>query len=229
MEETNKLTHEMVIPVKLDDLPSAKKTIDLFSKAREALNNPESNQYKNDILNSDYKDSQKVREIQPKKNIRNALWKNANEKTNESVIKSPKSPSSKIEIPFSKNRYEKAGDSNELVQENKKKAIKFLKKQKEEKAKIEKEKRKLIEKKREYTELVRRLNREKLKKLKKRNSSNDKNNSETKKMIHSTSIRSKSEELKRKTYGITRRYARNRNGPGHHSEAKRHKTHQKRS
>lgn len=219
----------MVIPVKLDELPSAKKTMDLFSKAREALNNPESNQYKNDILNSDYKGSQKVREVQPKKSIRNALWKSSNEKTNESVMKSPKSPNPKVEIPFSKNRYEKAGESNELIQENKKKAIKYLKKQKEEKTMKEKEKRKLIEKKREYTEQVRKLNKERLKKLKKRNSSNDKDNSETKKLPHSTSVRSKSEELKRKTYGITRRYARNRSGPGHHSEAKRHKTHQKRN
>ena len=227
MDKTSKLASEAVVPVKLDDLPSAKKTMDLFSKAREALNNPESSQYKNNILNSDYKDSQKVREIQPKRNARNALWNPPNEKTSDGVVKSPKSP--KPEIPFSKNRYEKAGENIELVQENKKKAIKFLKKQKEEKAKKEKEKRKLIEKKREYTEQVRRLNKERLKKLRKRNSSGKKDVSETKRVPHSTSIRSKSEELKRKSYGITRRYARNRSGPGHHSEAKRHKTHQKRN
>ena len=214
------MTEVKVVPVKLDSLPSAKKTMDLFSKAREALNNPSTVEYSNEILSLDHKEHQKVREVEPMKNIRNALWKKAEDKTDEKTIKSPKN---KVEIPFSKNRYEEEDKKIELVQVNKKKAIEFLKKQKEDKAKKQQEMKSLLEKKKQYTEQVRRKHKDKLKKHRKRDHSAEKMNSDIKVIPPTTSIRAKSEEIKGKSHRLSKRYNRNRNRTGNHSEAKRHR------
>lgn len=202
-----------------EPLSSAKKTMDLFTKAREALNNPDSVKYTNDMLNQDSTSQQRAREILPKPK-RTGLWKKAEvEAANEASL-SPKSPKPKVEIPFSKNRYINEGNNSELIQENKKKAIQFLKKEKEEKKKKDIERLKLIEKKRRYTEQVRRQNKEKLKKSKRRNNSTEGGDSDMKAVKHTTSIRSKSEEIKGKSFSMARRYARNRTKQTHHSEAK---------
>lgn len=151
---------------------------------------------------------------------RTGLWKKAEVEASNEASLSPKSPKPKVEIPFSKNRYINEGNNTELIQENKKKAVEFLKKEKEEKKKKDIERLNLIEKKRRYTEQVRRQNKEKLKKSKRRNNSVEGGDSDMKAVKHATSVRAKSEEIKGKSYGMARRYARNRAKQTHHSEVK---------
>lgn len=205
---------------------SGKKTMDLFSQAREALNKPDSEKYTKDVLTRDFKDHQRVREIQPMQK-RAGLWKQAENK--DESAERPKShettlspnPKEGPEIPFSKNRYCNEGNNEELGKENKKKAIKFLKKQKEEKAKKEQERKKLLERKKQYTEQVRKLNREKLRKnRRRRNNSVEGINSDIKDLKHTTSIRAKSAETKGKSYNLARKFARERVAIGNYSDAK---------
>lgn len=149
---------------------SAKKTSELFSKAREALSLPENQS--SDIFSTMLKEHPKVREIQPMQK-RVSLWKPKPVHENSLVqvpsdihsspkLESPKQRSS-AEIPFSRNRYGKEANHDELKHENQKKAIEFLKKQKQNKVEKQQERKKLLERKKQYQEKVRKINKEKLK------------------------------------------------------------------
>lgn len=228
--ETNEicLTEERISKIN-EPLSSGIKTMDLFNKARDALNNSQSHKYTDNIINKVIKDHPKVREIQPMQK-RGGLWKKAEQpkEDTEDVIKSPKSTKSnksskpKIEIPFSKNRYINDAQNPEILEQTKKKAIKFLKNQKEQKKLKDSERRKLIEKRREYTEQVRKINKVKLTKTKrKRNNSAEGRNSENKNIRKSTAeVRSKSHEVRARSGKPTRKFIRKRLDKSHHSENK---------
>lgn len=212
--------------VRPEPMSSAKKTMDLFSKARQAINSNDTVKLTTHTISEVSKEPLKMREIKPKQK-RTGLWKKPEvdvvkiaEDTVRSLSKSPASPKPKVDIPFSKNRYEKDVNNEELEQENKKKAIKFLKKQKQESKKKAEEKKILMERKKEYTEKIRMQNKEKLSKRRRRNNSVEGINSSIKQMKHATSVRSKSEEIKGKSYRLARKYANKRKLQTHHSENK---------
>lgn len=114
-----------VTSINQENLLSAKKTVDLFAKARDALSKPASAKYTNELLGHGQKEARKAREIQPMQK-RKGLWQQPSE---EKTVELSTSPNAKdaSEIPFSKNRFSKEGTSTDLFLENKKKAIKFLK------------------------------------------------------------------------------------------------------
>lgn len=180
------------------------------------------------MLSMAVKEFPKVREIQPMQK-RVGLWKPIptepclvelpSEPNSSPRLESPKQQNS-IDIPFSKNRYSKEGHHEELQQENKKKAIEFLKKQNKNKSRKLDERQKLLQKKKEYQEQVRKVNKEKLKTKKKRNISIECMNSDIKHLNKNNSIRSKSEEVKGKSYKLARRFARDRIGLKNYSDAK---------
>lgn len=129
-----------------------------------------------------------------------------------------KSPKTKPEIPFSKNRYLNVNKNLELTIENKKKAIKFLKNQREKKKKKAEEKQKLLEKRKQYNNQVRKINKEKFKRRRRRNSSIEER--ELQHVKTEGQVRSKSEEVQVKSHKVSRKYVRNRYRQVNRSEIK---------
>jgi hypothetical protein len=229
LDHTEKCITKTKVPKPQDTVSSGKKTMDLFNKARDALNNPQSHEYTNNIMTNVRKEQIKVREILPMQK-RGGLWRKPEQQKPEDTdqeVKSPKSNKSKeslkakVVIPFSKNRYCNDTKNPEILHQNKKNAVKFLKNQKEQKKHKEIERRKLIEKGRKYTERVRKFNKEKLTKKRKRTNSVEGQDSDVKDIYNSTAaIRSKSHEVKARSNKPIRKYARNRSIKFHRSEIK---------
>ena len=129
--------------------PIVNKTIDLFAKAREALTHSQGDNVKENTIVQEK--VPKLREIQPMQKRTGLLHRGREHVKNPSGDPiSPgstiKSPNSKVEIPFSKNRYSKESNNEELTQENNKKAIKYLKSQKATRKLKEEQKKILLEK-----------------------------------------------------------------------------------
>ena len=193
------------------------KTMDLFSKAKEAL----SNSGGHNTRDQPREKPSKPREIQPMQKRTGILHRGKDIKLPLEDPTSPnmsvRSPTTKIEIPFSKNRYSKEANNEELTQENNKKAIKYLKSQKATRKEKEQKKKSLLEKRKLYNEQVRKLNKERLQKRRRNSSIED---TRERRGRQPTAPRSKSEDVQTKSHKVVRKYARNRLRQINRSEAK---------
>ncbi|CAI2381250.1 unnamed protein product [Moneuplotes crassus] len=198
---------------------STNKTADLFTQAREALSNLQVTNVKETKALKEK--VPRMREVLPKQKRTGLLRKGTpatHKRLSQNLKSPPKSPKSKVEIPFSKNRYSKEPQKEDLTLENKKKAIQYLKTQKASRHEKKDQKKILMDKRKKYTEQVRRQNKEKLQKKKLRNSSID--DTKERRGKQPSAPRSKSEDVRTKPFKVVRKHARNRLRQMHRSEAK---------
>ena len=179
---------------------SQNKTVDLFKKAKEALTKPVNQTIANNIITETKSKPQKVREIQPMQKRKGFGRKVKEDLPKESIeassILNSVSKSKLIKegiVPDQATKTNKQKHSNNPTKSNRK---------------TDDERLKLIEKKKQYTEQIRKINKEKFKRSKTQNGSAEKINTDIKWMKQEPNNRSKSEEGRGKTNKHSRKFNR---------------------